>query len=172
MKRCKIIAGGINPFQDLQQYVNWELPDIQSGFRKGRGTRDQIANIHWIIEKARKFQKTTASLTTLKPLTVWITANCGKFLIVAPCCLFGSSIFFWLLSYLSSFSCLFVFSGRIGPSKTAFCYHKGKSFSRGLFASLPSLVFLPSLSLHLAVIISCQDSCSSLLHLVSQLPFS
>ena len=41
----------------LQQYVNWELPDIQAGFRKGRGTRDQIANICWIIEKAREFQK-------------------------------------------------------------------------------------------------------------------
>ena len=41
----------------LQQYVNHELPDVQAGFRKGRGTRDQIANIHWIIEKARKFQK-------------------------------------------------------------------------------------------------------------------
>ena len=41
----------------LQQYVNCEIPDVQAGFRKGRGTRDQIANIHWIIEKARKFQK-------------------------------------------------------------------------------------------------------------------
>ena len=41
----------------LQQYVNWELPDVQAGFRKGRGTRDQIANIHWVIEKAREFQK-------------------------------------------------------------------------------------------------------------------
>ena len=41
----------------LQKYMNWELPDIQAGFRKGRGTRDQIANIHWIIEKAREFQK-------------------------------------------------------------------------------------------------------------------
>ena len=41
----------------LQQYVNQELPDVQAGFRKGRGTRDQIANIHWIIEKAREFQK-------------------------------------------------------------------------------------------------------------------
>ena len=41
----------------LQQYVNRELPDVQAGFRKGRGTRDQIANIHWIIEKAREFQK-------------------------------------------------------------------------------------------------------------------
>ena len=41
----------------LQQYVNCELPDVQGGFRKGRGTRDQIANIHWIIEKAREFQK-------------------------------------------------------------------------------------------------------------------
>ena len=41
----------------LQQYVNCELPDVQAGFRKGRGTRDQMANIHWIIEKAREFQK-------------------------------------------------------------------------------------------------------------------
>ena len=41
----------------LQQYMNWELPDVQAGFRKGRGTKDQIANIHWIIDKARKFQK-------------------------------------------------------------------------------------------------------------------
>ena len=41
----------------LQQYMNWELPDVQAGFRKGRGTRDQIANIRWIIEKAREFQK-------------------------------------------------------------------------------------------------------------------
>ena len=41
----------------LQQYMNWELPDVQAGFRKGRGTRDQIANIHWIIEKAREFEK-------------------------------------------------------------------------------------------------------------------
>ena len=55
----------------LQQYMNHELPDVQAGFRKGRGTRDQIAKIHWIIEKAREFQKmsTSASLTTLKPLT-------------------------------------------------------------------------------------------------------
>ena len=65
----------------LQQ--NYELPDSQAGFRKGRGTRDQIANIHWIIEKAREFQKkisTSTLLTTPKPLTVWITTNCGKFL--------------------------------------------------------------------------------------------
>ena len=56
-----------------------ELPDIQAGFRKGRGTRDQIANIRWITEKARKLQKkTSALLTTPKPLTVWITINCGK----------------------------------------------------------------------------------------------
>ena len=41
----------------LQQFMNWELPDIQAGFRKGRGTRDQIANIYWIIQKAREFQK-------------------------------------------------------------------------------------------------------------------
>ena len=43
----------------FQQYLNYELPDVQAGFRKGRGTRDQIANIHWIIKKARDFQKNT-----------------------------------------------------------------------------------------------------------------
>ena len=66
----------------LQQSMNQELPDVQAGSRKGKGTRNQIANIHWITEKAREFQKTSipASLTSLKPLTVWITMNCGKFL--------------------------------------------------------------------------------------------
>ena len=65
----------------LQQHVNHELPDVQAGFRNGRGTRDQIAIIYWIIEKAREFHKksTSASLTMLKLLTVWITTNCGKF---------------------------------------------------------------------------------------------
>ena len=67
----------------LQQYVNRQLPEVQAGFRKGRRTRDQIANIHWLIEKAREFQKTStsASLTTLKPLTVWITTNLWNILI-------------------------------------------------------------------------------------------
>ena len=62
--------------------MNCELPDVQVGFRKGRGTRDQIANIRWIIKKAREFQKKTsifALLTMPKPLTVWITRNCGIF---------------------------------------------------------------------------------------------
>jgi len=61
--------------------VNHVLADVQAGFRKGRGTRDQIANICWIMEKAREFQKTSISalLTMPKPLTVWITINCGKF---------------------------------------------------------------------------------------------
>ena len=65
----------------LQQYVNCELPDVQAGFRKGRGTRDQIANIRWIIAKQESFRKssTSALLTLPKPLTVWITRNCGKF---------------------------------------------------------------------------------------------
>ena len=64
----------------FQQYVNHELLDVQVGFRKGRGTRDQTANICRIIEKAREFQKKkSTSLTTLKPLTVWITTNYGKF---------------------------------------------------------------------------------------------
>ena len=61
----------------FQQYVNRELPDVQAGFRKGRGTTDQIANILWIMEKARGFQKSSISalLTMPKPLTVWITIN-------------------------------------------------------------------------------------------------
>ena len=65
----------------LQQYVNHELPDIQAGFRKGRGTRDQIANIHWIMGKQESSRKTSISalLTMPKPLTLWITINCGKF---------------------------------------------------------------------------------------------
>ena len=65
----------------LQQYMNCEFPDVQAGFRKGRGTREQIANIHWIMEKARQFPKTSISalLTMPKPLTVWITISCGKF---------------------------------------------------------------------------------------------
>ena len=65
----------------LQQYMIHELPDVQTGFRKGRETKDQITNIHWIMEKAREFQKIfiSALLTMPKPLTVWITTNCGKF---------------------------------------------------------------------------------------------
>ena len=61
----------------LQQYVKHALPDVQAGFRKGRGTRDQIANIHWITEKAREFQKNIYFYlsTVPKPLTVWITTN-------------------------------------------------------------------------------------------------
>ena len=61
----------------LQQYVNHELPDVQAGFRKGRGTRDQIANIHWIIEKQDRSGKTSTFtlLTMPMPLTVWITTN-------------------------------------------------------------------------------------------------
>ena len=61
----------------LQQYVNCELPDVQDGFRKGRGTRDQIANIHWIIEKAREFQKNIyfCFIDYAKPLTMGITRN-------------------------------------------------------------------------------------------------
>ena len=65
----------------LQQYVNCELPDVQAGFRKGRGIRDQVANIHWIIQKgnARK-TSSSASLTIVKSLTMRIKAHCGQFL--------------------------------------------------------------------------------------------
>ena len=66
----------------LQQCLNHKHPDVQTGFRKGRGTRDQTANILWVIEKAREFQKSIylCVMTTSKPLTVWITTNYGKFL--------------------------------------------------------------------------------------------
>ena len=68
----------------LQQYMNYEIPDVQAGFRKDRRTRDQIANIHLFIDKARELQKKHPFLLYLlnspKPLTVWITMNCGKFL--------------------------------------------------------------------------------------------
>ena len=66
----------------LQQYVNQELPRVQAGFRKGRGTRDQIANICWIIVKARELQKNIyfCFIDYIKPLTMWITTNCGKIL--------------------------------------------------------------------------------------------
>ena len=70
----------------LQQYVNHELPDGQSGFRKGGRTRDKIANIHWLTEKTREFQTNIyfCFMTTLKPLTVWLTTNCGRFFTSEP----------------------------------------------------------------------------------------
>ena len=58
--------------------MNQELPDVQAGFRKGKGTREQMANIHWIIEKAREFQKNICFIEYAKAF-VWITTNCGKF---------------------------------------------------------------------------------------------
>ena len=65
----------------LQQYVNRELPDVQDGFKKGRRTKDQIANIHWIIKKARELQKNIyfCFINYAKTLTLWIITNCGKF---------------------------------------------------------------------------------------------
>ena len=66
----------------LHQYVNRELPDVQAGFRKGRGTRDQIANIptgSWKKQESSRKTSISALLTMLKPLTVWTTINCGKF---------------------------------------------------------------------------------------------
>ena len=65
----------------LQQIMNCELPDVQAGVRKGRGTRDQIDNIRWIMEKAREFQKNIyfCFIGYANPLTVWITINCEKF---------------------------------------------------------------------------------------------
>ena len=64
----------------LQQYVNRELLDVQAGFRKGRGTRDQISNVRWIMEKAREFQKNIYfCFIDCAKAFVWITINCGKF---------------------------------------------------------------------------------------------
>ena len=64
----------------LQEYVNHELPDVQAGFRNGRRTRDQIANIFWIIKKAREFQKNIYfCFIDYAKAFVWITINCGKF---------------------------------------------------------------------------------------------
>ena len=65
----------------LQQYMNHELPDVQAGFRKGRGTRHQIANVCWITEKAREFQKyiNFCFIDYAKAFDLWITINCGKF---------------------------------------------------------------------------------------------
>ena len=65
----------------LQQYVNQELSDVQAGFREDRGTRDQIANIHWIIEKAREYHENIyLCFIDYTKVFVWITTNCGKFL--------------------------------------------------------------------------------------------
>ena len=64
----------------LQQYLNCEFPDVQAGFRKGRGTRDQIANIGWIIEKSREFQKNNYfCFIDYAKAFVWIATNCGKY---------------------------------------------------------------------------------------------
>ena len=64
----------------LQQYVNCDISDVQAGFRKGRGTKDQIANIHWITKKTREFQKSIyfCFIDNVKAF-VWITTNCGNF---------------------------------------------------------------------------------------------
>ena len=76
---CKVMLKILQA--SLQQYVNHELPGVQAGFRKGLGTRDQIANIHWIIKKQESSRKPPISAlwTMPKPLTMWITINCGKF---------------------------------------------------------------------------------------------
>ena len=72
----------LNILQDrLQQYMNHELPDVQAGFRKGRGTKDQIANICWITKKAREFQKNIYfCFIDYAKAFMWITTNSGKFL--------------------------------------------------------------------------------------------
>ena len=66
----------------LQQYLNQELPDVQAGFRKGKGMKDQIGNIYWIVEKAKKFQKKRIYLCFIDYITVFdcVDHNCGKIL--------------------------------------------------------------------------------------------
>ena len=63
----------------LKQYVNHEIPDVQAGFRQGRGNRNQIANIHWIIESEKNSRKISTSPLLTTAFIVWITTNCGKF---------------------------------------------------------------------------------------------
>lgn len=92
----------------------------------------------WWTELTNAFTEKCLSIPVFCILEFLLSLHFG---LVAPCCLFGSSIVFRILSYLSSFFCLFVFSGRISPSKTAFCYHKGKSLSGGPFVSLLPLCF-------------------------------
>ena len=72
----------LNFFMSFLLFPSFSKTDLQAGFRKGRGTKDQIASILWIIEKQENSRKasTSASLTMLKPLTMWITTNCGTFL--------------------------------------------------------------------------------------------
>ena len=78
--RCQQSNAQNSPSQ-TQQYMNPELPDVQTGFRKDRGTRDQIVNIHWIIEKATEFEKNIYfCFIDYAKAFVWITINCGKFL--------------------------------------------------------------------------------------------
>ena len=81
VSRCKLLHLQCVNKVRLQQYMNHEFPDIQVGFRKGRGPRDQIANIHWIIKKAREFQKNIyfCFIDYAKDFDEWITTNCGKF---------------------------------------------------------------------------------------------
>ena len=87
----------------LQQYMNCELPDVQAGFRKGRGTRDQIASILWIIRKAGEFQKKTSALLTMpKPFTVWTTVNSGKIF-------FSSLTLFYFFFFFILFMFFFIF---------------------------------------------------------------
>ena len=71
----------LNFFMSFLLFPSFSKTDLQAGFRKGRGTKDQIANIRWLIEKQENSRKaSTFSLLTMpKPLTVWITTNCGKF---------------------------------------------------------------------------------------------
>ena len=109
--------------------MNCELPDVQASFRKGRGTRDQIANIRWTIKKAREFQKNiyiSALLTMPKPLTVWITINCGKF--------WKGGITDYLICLLRNLSAGQEATVRTGHGTTD-CFQTGKGVHQGYILS-------------------------------------
>ena len=116
------------------KYMNWELPNVQAGFRKGRGARGQIASIRWIIKKQDNSRKTSASLTTLKPLTVWITTNCGKFLKEMGI----SDHFTYLLRNL--------YAGKQGTIRTGRgtmdCFHLGKECIKAVYCHPAYLIYM------------------------------
>ena len=129
----------------LQYYVNQDLPDVQAGFRKGRGTRNQIANICQTMEKAREFQKTStsASLIMLKPLTVWITTNCGKFFK-------GWGYQTTLLDFWET--CMQVKKQPLEPDMKQWTGSKlGKDYSKAVYCHLVYLTYMQSTSNNILV---------------------
>ena len=124
----------------LQQYVNHELPVVQAGFRKGRGTRNEIANIRWIIEKGREFQKNMylCLMAMPKPMTVWIRTNCGKFLKRWKC----------HTTLLASWEiCMQVKKQQLEPDKEQWTGSKlGKEYVKAVYCHLACLTYMQNTS--------------------------